>query len=121
MNVQHERSRPLARNVENGGLALTDSDVELRARLTLPDTMTGQEARALIERRVLTGFSVEFVATKETWQGTERTIREATLHGIGLVDTPAHETAVLDMEKRYKEISGEPEIEIADWDVIRLI
>ena len=68
VNVQHERSRPLARNVENGGLVLDDSKIELRARLTLPDTMTGHEARDTnIQRRVLTGFSVEFVATKETW------------------------------------------------------
>ena len=120
-NLQHERSRPLARNIENGGLELSDSEVDLRAALTLPDTMTGQEARELISRRVLTGFSVEFTAIKETWQGVQRTIREATLHGIGLVDSPAHESAKLDMEKRYKEVTGKPEIQIADWDVIRLI
>ena len=121
VNVQHERGRPLARNVPGGGLTLSDSDSELRGTVTLPDTVTGQEARALIDRRVLTGFSVEFVATKESWQGTERTIREAKLHGIGLVDTPAHKSAVLDMEKRYKEQSQEPGIEPADWNTIRLL
>ena len=110
VNLQHERGRALARNVEGGGLVLVDSDIELRASLTLPDTVTGQEARALIERRVLTGFSAEFNVKPggDTWRGMDRTVTAATLHGISLVDAPAHVGAQLDMEKRWKVSNGQP-------------
>ena len=83
-NLQHVRSRPLARNVQGGGLVLQDSEIELRAALELPGTETGREARELIERRVLTGFSAEFNVKPggESWRGTDRTIRAATLHAI---------------------------------------
>ena len=93
-NVQHDRARPLARL--GHGLTLTDSAAELRARIELPDTTEGRDARALIEAGVLTGLSAEFRAVREDWPAPDRrVIYEAELRGLAVVDDPAHETALI--------------------------
>ena len=87
-NLQHQRNVPLARNVEGGGLTLVDGPESLRASLELPDTAAGRDAVTLLRRKVLTGFSVEMRRVVDDWDGNDRTIRSATLAGIGLVDRP---------------------------------
>ena len=94
-NRQHDRARPLARL--GFGLALEDAPGALRARIELPDTAEGRDTRALVETGVLRGLSAEFQAVREDWPSpTERVIREAELHGIAVVDDPAHSGAVID-------------------------
>ena len=105
MNVQHMRDRPLARNIAGGGLTLVDSDDELRVSLELPDTTDGRDTRIMLDRKVYTGFSVEMRVTKDIWTGTERRVQSAELRAIGLVDMPAHSTALVDLEKRYQEVN----------------
>ena len=106
MNVQHMRDRPLARNIEGGGLELRDSSDELRLSLSLPDTTDGRDTRVMLDRKVYTGFSVEMRVTKDVWTGTERRVQKAELRAIGLVDMPAHSTALVDLENRYMEVGG---------------
>ena len=87
-NRQHDRQRPLART--GGGLTLTDSATELRARIELPDTQDGRDVRELVKLGILRGLSAEFRTLKDAWEGTERTIHQAQLTGLAVVDQPAY-------------------------------
>ena len=94
-NRQHDRGRALARL--GHGLILEDTAVALRARIELPDTTEGRDTKALIEAGVLRGLSAEFRTVREEWPApTERLIHEAELHGLAIVDDPAHAGAVID-------------------------
>ena len=93
-NIQHDRTRPLARL--GHGLTLTDSRTELRARIELPDTVEGRDTRILVEAGVLTGLSAEFRAVREDWPAPDRrVIHEAELRGLAIVDDPAHQSALI--------------------------
>ena len=87
-NLQHNRQAPLARS--GSGLTLTDTQTELRAKVSLPNTSHGNDARELIANGVLRGFSLEFRAVEEDWQGNLRTIKRAQVTGFGIVDRPAY-------------------------------
>ena len=88
-NRQHDRHRPLART-NGGGLTLTDSATELRARIELPDTADGRDVRELVRLGVLRGLSAEFRTVRDQWEGSARTIHEAKLTGLAIVDVPAY-------------------------------
>lgn len=92
-NLLHDHKQILA--VSGRGLTLTDGPEAMRARLELPDTTSGRDAAVLVRSGVLRGFSVEFRATKETWNGTHRTVEEAMMYGLGLVARPAYQGAVV--------------------------
>ena len=94
-NVQHDRSRPLART-GGGGLTLIDSATELRAQIVLPTTSVADDVRELIKRKVLRGLSAEFRVIEDEWQGSERTIRQAYLNGLAVVDRGAYAGATLE-------------------------
>ena len=102
-NLHHERSKPIART-NGGGLTLIDSPVELRARIELPDTSDGRDARELVKRRILRGLSVEFASLKESFIDGVRCIESATLFGLGIVGKPAYANSAL-REKEKKEAS----------------
>ena len=88
-NLQHDRTRPLART-GGGGLALTDGPDALRAAVELPDTRDGADTAALLRRGVLRGFSVEFRVEAERFEAGIRIVERATLRGLALVDRPAY-------------------------------
>ena len=98
LNVQHDRSRPIARAPDN--MRLIDGADALRIEATLPDTREARDTAELVRAGVLKGLSVEFNATGEKWDGEHRTITEATLSGVAVVDRPAYPDASL--EARYK-------------------
>ena len=100
-NVMHARGRALAVHKPGGGLAFENTATELRARIELPATTEGRDVGILVARGVLSGLSAEFRATRDAWVGTQRTILAAQLTGVGIVDTPAHETALVEIEARY--------------------
>ena len=102
-NVMHDRARAIAVHREGGGLTFANTDEALRVRVALPDTSEGRDVRVLVARGVLSGLSAEFRATKDAWVGTQRTILAAQLTGVGIVDVPGHETALVELEARYKE------------------
>ena len=86
-NRQHDRGKPLARL--GMGLELEDSATELRAKITLPDTLDGRDVRVLVETGVLRGLSAEFLTVRESWPAPDqRVIEEAQLTAIGVVDDP---------------------------------
>lgn len=93
-NRQHDRKQPLART-GGGGLTLTDSSSELRARIELPDTADGRDVRELVKRGVLRGLSAEFRVSRDSWAGSARTIHVATLTGLAVVDRGAYAGATV--------------------------
>ena len=94
VNRQHVRASAMART-GGGGLELEDSAEALRATISLPDTTEGRDVLALVRRGVLRGLSAEFRSVRETWDGNLRTIREAILTGIGIVDSGAYAGATV--------------------------
>ena len=99
LNVQHDRSRPIART-NGGGLELTDTPAALRVAAKPIETRDGKDALLMVHHRVLRGFSVEFIARREDYVNDVRIIHEAELVGIGLVDRPAYGAAVAEVAKR---------------------
>ena len=94
-NQMHDRSKPLCRNSESGGLTLVDGQDELKAILDLPDTSIGRDTRILVRRGILRGLSLEFAVTEETYNEGLRDIKKAQLIGLGIVDRPAHPDALI--------------------------
>ena len=101
-NLQHDRSRPVART--GAGLSLKSDDQAVRASITWPNTSYAREARELVDAKIVRGFSVEFRAVKEAWEGKTRVIREAVLLGLGLVDRPAYPASVI--AERFEKINN---------------
>ena len=99
-NVQHDRRKPVART-QGGGLRLSDSATELKADLELADTTDGKDALELLRRGILKGFSVEFTATKESYQDEVRVVEKADLSAISLVDRPAYGDSHAAVSKRF--------------------
>ena len=87
-NLQHDRGKPVART--GAGLDLRATAEAIDAQITLPDTVYGREARELVGAGILRGFSIEFRADQEKWDGTERIIERAEIVGLGIVDRPAY-------------------------------
>ena len=96
LNLQHDRTQPIARTGEGGGLELTDTKESLRARISAPSYPRWNEITDLVNRRVLRGLSVEFTVPRggekvvESGGVISRTIVSANLRAIGLVDSPAY-------------------------------
>ncbi|MDE0032112.1 MAG: HK97 family phage prohead protease [Deltaproteobacteria bacterium] len=93
VNLQHDRSKPVART--GAGLELRDSATELRVAITLPDTVHAREARELVAARIMRGFSVEFRAETDRWEGEHRIVERASLLGLAIVDRPAYSDSTI--------------------------
>ena len=91
LNLQHNRQRIVART-GGGGLSLDDSKDRLTLRADLPPTTEGQDAREMLSRGILRGFSVEMRVKDDVIVNASRMreIRQAVLVGVGLVDRPAY-------------------------------
>jgi len=94
VNLQHNRSQPVARQGTEF-LQFDDDGARLEMRLKYPPTTYGKMARELVEAGVLRGLSVEMQVGSDEWQGRDRTIRSARVHGVGIVDRPAYKEAVI--------------------------
>ena len=90
VNLLHRADRLLART-GGGGLALRDTPQELRYEIDLPLTRDADDALALIDRGIIRGSSIEFIAREETYQhDLRRVLTKADLEAFGLVDRPAY-------------------------------
>ena len=82
-----------------GTLTLTEDERGLKVSATLPDTTYGRDARELVRRGDVTGFSFGFSMPArggDEWSsdGTERVLKSVRLHEVSLVAFPAYpETA----------------------------
>ena len=102
VNIQHQRTRPLART-GGGGLTLEDSAQHLRARLELPATRDGQDVAELLKRGVIRGFSIEFAVGQQRFEAGLRIVERARLLGLALVDRPAYGDSLAELAKRAAE------------------
>ena len=78
-----------------GTLKLVEDEKGLRVEAQLPNTTHGRDARELIKRGDVNGFSFGFsIPGKggDAWnsEGTERTLRAVTLHEVSLTPFPAY-------------------------------
>ena len=93
LNLQHDAALVVAR-----GATLTDGPRELSVRADLPE---GSAALALVRRRALSGFSVEFRAKRERRDAAGvRIVDRADLTGLALVDRGAYPGAVAEVRRR---------------------
>jgi uncharacterized protein len=78
-----------------GTLTLTEDERGLKVSATLPDTTYGRDARELVRRGDVTGFSFGFSMPArggDEWnsEGTERVLKSVRLHEVSLVAFPAY-------------------------------
>ena len=107
LNQMHNRQRPLART-DGGGLVLQDDSDALRIAATLPKTRDADDALEMVDKGILRGFSTEFISRQETDKQGVRTITQAALPGIGLVDRPSYPDSVIaEIRAEGEGISGE--------------
>lgn len=94
-SIFHQRERPIART--GAGLELKDSPLELRAKVSLSgDMQFSRECAAMVKGKILQGFSIEFRAVKDDWQGGLRIISEAIVSGLSVVPKPAYAGSTID-------------------------
>ena len=94
-NLQHDRSKPLARNSAGGGLELIDDPDALRVRIDLPETTIGRDTQELVKRGILRGLSIEFRVLEQRASSGIREILKARLTGLGIVDRPAYPQSII--------------------------
>ena len=89
----HETGEVLG-STRAGTLRLTEDERGLRVEASLPDTQRGKDAKILIQRGDVSGFSFGFsVADKgDTWnsEGNERTLKSVRLFEVSLTPFPAY-------------------------------
>lgn len=107
-NWQHARESPLGRT-DGGGLTLTDGPDALRAQLILPATAAGRDVAELASKRVLRGFSVEFRAAADRFEGGVRVVMRAVLSGLAVVDRPAYSEALAALRARAADVARDVE------------
>ena len=94
LNLQHDRSKPLARL--GGTLRFIETGDALELRAEIVSTPSGDEALTLIEAGIIRGISVEMRVLKDEWaqpgasQLPLRMVTDAVMHGVSLVDRPAY-------------------------------
>ena len=86
--ADHDTARVLGRT-RSGSLELREDAHGLAYKLTLPDTSTGNDLRALAIRGDIGGVSMGFRAVRDSWKGELRTLLEVELHEISIVQAHA--------------------------------
>ena len=103
LNLQHDRSKPLARL--GGGLRFVEMDDRMELRAEVVSTPTGDEALALIQAGIIRGISVEMHVKRDEWRhgGGDmpiRTVHHAIMRGVSLVDRPAYPQSSIERWER---------------------
>ena len=100
LNVQHDRSRPLAR--APGTMRLIDSNSVLTLVAKPPPTQEVIDARLMVQAGVLQGLSIEFHAKSERQENGVRIVSRAELCGVALCDKPAFPESVITEARRQQ-------------------
>ena len=116
--VDHDPARVLART-RSKTLRLSEDTRGLAFDIDVPDTSTGRDVLAMVERGDLGGMSFGFNATDETWTGDRRELRAVELIEVSVVMAwPAYEGTLInarsriiptvrrDLARRYLETMG---------------
>ena len=93
LNLQHDESRVLAKS--GNGLVLADGRRSLEVRAEL----RGKAEHDLVRRGALRGFSIEFRAKNQRYEGGTRIIESAELTGLALVDEPAYSESLAEARR----------------------
>ena len=88
LNRQHARRAPIMRVIP------TLVGDELRIDQALPDTTAGRDAAQEIRSGLMTGLSVSFTASRQSFTAGVRRIAAATMTAVGLVDLPSYDAPV---------------------------
>ncbi|EKK6330557.1 HK97 family phage prohead protease [Salmonella enterica] len=100
---EHDYCQLLGRT-QSGTLQLTEDATGLRFELTPPDTQTGRDVLALVERGDISGMSFGFRALKESWDITPspyiRTVTAAELREITVTSLPAYTDSNVEIAHR---------------------
>ncbi|MBN8958574.1 MAG: HK97 family phage prohead protease [Rhizobiales bacterium] len=90
----HDSGRVLGRS-SAGTLRLSEDEKGLAVEIDLPDTSDGRDVKELIARGDVSGMSIGFMVTKQTWDETveppTRTSQEVILREVSIVSEPAYE------------------------------
>lgn len=97
MNVQHERALIVAR--QGVGLDVIDGKESMRLVAELAKTRVADDALEALDARLYQGLSVGMVVRKDSWTDEGelplRTINDAVVREVSLVDTPAYPQSTL--------------------------
>lgn len=88
LNVQHDRTQPVART--GAGLEVTDDGAQVTFTATLAPGRRQDQLLADVQAKLLRGASAEFIPVADSVSGNVRTITDAKLAGLAIVDTPAY-------------------------------
>lgn len=98
--IDHDTGRVIGRTTA-GSLRLSEDATGLAVEIDLPDTNDGRDLATLIERGDMSGMSIGFVVTKETWDETGampmRTIMAVDLCEVSVVAFPAYDDTSIAM------------------------
>lgn len=98
--VDHDSGKVLGRT-RSGTLELRETPDGLTYRVTLPDTTTGNDLRALAQRGDIGGVSMGFRAIRDSWDGERRTLHEVELYEVSIVQAhPAYPTTTVSLRSR---------------------
>ena len=95
---QHDKNNLLA-NSKSGTMKISSDEKGLRFEAELPKSQR-EKYSELISRGDVQGVSIGFIPKKDNWIGQDRTISEATIFEISLVDKPAHKTELAIRDKK---------------------
>jgi HK97 family phage prohead protease len=106
-NYGHHRLNIMGRR-SSGTLRVEDRDDGVHVSLDVPDTQLGRDMLVLVRRGDLQGHSMEFYAVGERWDYARdgsgeldrRTITEAKLPGVALVDDGAYQDTTVALRHR---------------------
>lgn len=88
--LDHDTGKLLART-KSGTLKLAEDSKGLHFEIAVPDTTLGRDVLALAERGDLGGASFGFIATRDAWAGSLRTLQAVDLREISIVSAwPAY-------------------------------
>ena len=105
LNVMHDRALTVATR-RAGSLTLTDTPAELGMVAELPSGDAYDDVLALVGDGLTRGLSVEFHALRERRHGGLRTVMQAALPALAVVDDPAYPGSGVELRVNGRGIGG---------------
>ena len=97
LNIQHDRSRPIARTPDT--MTLSDSNSALVLVAKPPPTREVQDAKLLVAAGILQGLSIEFNCKQQEMRDGIRVVSRAELVGVAICDKPAFSESTVEARR----------------------